>query len=430
MVEIFAPAKGKHVRWRFGVAAALLLLTSVLHAQVGVLDDLIINAPFAPVPLAPEGWRLRVLADLPGNPVRLASDGKGTSIYILIENGDVWRMDLRTRDMRRLIEAKEYNLERASWLRAQGIFLDAQNRLYVVMNGKESDVVPQMLRVTIYRTTSVRDGLPAEPKAWFRAIYPYGVGVFDHGASNIATGPDGFLYVSNGSRTDHGERGDEPHRSHDGEVELTACIWRLDPNSDRPIPEIYARGIRNAWGFCWDENGRMMVTENGPNADAPEELNFVERAKHYGFPYQFSDAREKYYPDQLDAPKNLKMELPIVNLGPAGVSTTEEALSTLEPHSSPSGVVYLGKEFPVKDHGTFLVARFGNLIGTKDVGYDVLQVRPMGVKDGRETARVTTFLKPISRPLDVHISGGKVYVVEFEGCWALPARLIELRPIH
>ena len=47
--------------------------------------------------------------------------------------------------------------------------------------------------------------------------------------------------------------------------------------------------MRNAYGFCWNERGEMFATENGPDADAPEELNQIEQGRHYGFPYTFAN---------------------------------------------------------------------------------------------------------------------------------------------
>ena len=98
-----------------------------------------------------------------------------------------------------------------------------------------------------------------------------------------------MLYVNSGSRTDGDETGDDPRYSKEGEDRLTSCIWRLDPNADKPEIEIYARGLRNAYGFCWNDKGEMYATDNGPDADPPEELNHIEKGHHYGFPYRFSD---------------------------------------------------------------------------------------------------------------------------------------------
>ena len=109
-----------------------------------------------------------------------------------------------------------------------------------------------------------------------------------------------MIYVSSGSCTDHGEPGNEPNKSTEGEDPNTSCIWRLDPKADHPKLEIFADGLRNPFGFCWNDKGEFFATENGPNADPPEELNRIEQGKHYGFPFRFSNWPNKVYPDEPD----------------------------------------------------------------------------------------------------------------------------------
>ena len=70
---------------------------------------------------------------------------------------------------------------------------------------------------------------------------------------------------------------------------ITSNIWRIDPKAEKPTLEVYARGVRNAYAFCWNDRGEMFATENGPDADAPEELNQIEQGRHYGFPYTFAN---------------------------------------------------------------------------------------------------------------------------------------------
>jgi glucose/arabinose dehydrogenase len=253
---------------------------------------------------------------------------------------------------------------------------------------------------------------------------------------HIAFGPDGFLYVNSGSRTDGNEAGDDEHYSKAGETPLTACIWRLDPRREsQPEIEIYARGLRNAYGFAWNEQGEMFATDNGPDADAPEELNQIKAGAHYGFPYHFSNWAKKPYPYTPDPPAGLEFVPPIANLGPDG-GCAGGPLYTFDPHTSPSGIVFLGKGFPAAYRGTFLVARFGNLIErTKDAGFDILQGRLRKNERGVYEAHFKTFLAPIARPVELHLSGkGTVYICEYSRQiqnkgynGMLPGRILELK---
>src|SRR5262249_55424131 len=215
---------------------------------------------------------------------------------------------------------------------------------------------------------------------------------FNHGVGHIALGPDGKLYVNSGSRTDGNEPGNDPRYSKEGETPITACLWVLDPKADKPKVEVYARGLRNAYGFCWDDKRRMFATENGPDADAPEELNFIEKGKHYGFPYRYSDWSKKPYKHTPEAPKGLTFADPIANVGPDAGGSAAKPLYTFDAHSSPSGIVFLGKEFPAPYRGAFLVARFGNLLEKPKVGFDVLHVALKDKGKGALEARCQALL--------------------------------------
>jgi hypothetical protein len=388
---------------------------------------------FAPLPKPPKGFTLREVARLPNFPTRLASDGKGKVLYVLCTNGDVWRLTLKSGQLRQILWGDRYIDTTRGERLLVGMVLDAKNRLYLVCNQRNDKRRPIANEVTIFRTTAVKYGDPADPKPWLKTEYPYGIGPFNHGVGHIAFGPDGMLYVNSGSRTDGNEPGKDKRYYKGGETRLTACLWRLDPKQAKPKIEIYARGLRNAYGFCWNDKGEMFATDNGPDADAPEELNQIERGKHYGFPYQFSNWTKKPYSYTPDPPANVKFTLPIANYGPDGGGSAKKPLYTFHPHSSPSGIVFLGKDFPKAYRGGFFVARFGNLLERPRVGFDLLHVR-LKKKAGVYRARVKTVLFPIARPVDVHLAGkGKVYICEysrqidnkgFNGM--LPGRVLEL----
>src|SRR5262249_834997 len=223
--------------------------------------------------------------------------------------------------------------------------------------------------------------------------------------------------------------------SHEGETPLTACMWRFNPKTENPELEIFARGLRNTYGFCWNDKGEMFGTENGPNADAPEELNLIEKDKHYCFPYQFSNWTNKPSAHTPHPLPGMEFTLPIANLGPAARITGHgQPLYTFDPHSSPGGIVFLGDDFPPDYRGTFLVARFGILIQQpEDYGFDLLHVRLQKNAAGKYEAMVKTMIAPLARPVDLHLSGkGKVYICEytrtitFKGSMALPGRILEL----
>ena len=166
--------------------------------------------------------------------------------------------------------------------------------------------------------------------------------------------------------------------------------------------------------------------ENGPDADAPEELNLIEPGRHYGFPFQFSDWEAKAYDHTPATPAGLVITRPFRNTGPDG-----GGMSTFEPHSCPSGIVWLEPDWPAPLGGSFLVARFGNLI-RKDAGYDVLQLHP---DFGKRETTVKRLLAPLGRPISIlKLPGHRLLIAEYCRGTSLaaglgtPGRLLLLEP--
>ena len=393
------------------------------------------SAPFPTLPKAPAGFALRELAQLPEQPVRLGVDGDSRRVYVLSVQGHVWGLDRENGQLQPVLRGESYIDPKRGDPNCVGMAFDRQRRLYLVVNQREESGAIVTNQITIFRTPGpITAGQPVIPKPWFQTNYPWGIGPFNHGVGHIALGPDGNLYVASGSRTDGNEPGENPRYWKGGEHELTACIWRLDPTLERPTLEIHARGLRNPYGFCWNDRGEMVATDNGPDADAPEELNVIERARHYGFPYQFSDWTRKPYPYTPEAPAGLSFTRPVINVGPDG-GFDHAPMSTFDPHSSPAGICFLGAAFPAAYRGGFLVTRFGNLLSRpKDVGFDVLLVRMESVTGSARSASVQSLLSGLGRPIDVVVvAPGKVLVAEYSRAAGnsgaggmLPGRILEL----
>jgi glucose/arabinose dehydrogenase len=403
-----------------------------------------------PMPQAAEGLAVRVVARFTPRdqePVRIAAHPATGRLYVLGGGGDVSLLDVATGKHRRVLRGADYIAQPkrkqvniplpvdAKWvnspitLRATlclGLTFDRQGRLYVVANVQRPGKII-VNRVLLYRTAPVgKDGVPGKPALWTRFDYPYGVGGFNHGACRIVQGPDGKIYLGSGSRTDHGEAGEEPNVSRLGEAphpdvpggpgfaggDFTACILRFDPARGQQTPEVYSRGNRNPFGFDWDDKGRLIDAEHGPMADHPEELNHIQKGKHYGFPYVFGNNEKPDYADAPKAPRGLKFEPPIRNVGPGGLMGVTPMYS-LTAHSAPGGMIfYRTGKLPKKYDKSFFLARFGNLVNYNRIGFDVLHIR-LEEKEGKLTAHTERFLDRLGRPIDLCVSGGKLYVVEY-----------------
>ena len=405
-------------------------------------------ADFRPLPTAPEGFALRELVRLPDFAVRLASDGKGGKFYILGRDGGVWRFEPVSGNLKQIIWPQDYVGLKSNDLKTLGFVCDDTGRLWITVNQRVVAKPVVLNECGICRTTGFdAEGDPIAPRPWLQTSYPWGIGPYNHGVSDIRFGRDGLLYVSSGSRTDAGETGVFSHLGKMGEVETTGVMWRLDPQSAAPKIEIIARGIRNAFSFNWDGAGNLFTVSNGPDAHAPEEMDPIvppkpgEAPRHHGFPYQMGDApvAHRWYEHTMvpPPPPNPDYVLPVLNLGPAGIMDGKPT-STFNAHTSPTGLTWLGADWPASVRNGFLVARIGSFLAGpaegEEHGFDVLHLRLERRADGRWTARTTSVLAPLGRPIDVHIAGpGKLYVLEYTRQtelrsrvgW-LPGRILEL----
>ncbi|MGA9767759.1 MAG: PQQ-dependent sugar dehydrogenase [Blastocatellia bacterium] len=121
------------------------------------------------------------------------------------------------------------------------------------------------------------DGLPSEG---------------DHQTNRIKFGPDGRLYISQGSSTDNGT----PLPGHPEERLFNASILNIDLNN--PVVNVFATGLRNPFGIAFHpENGQLFATDGGSgelcqlnpqncpeDLAPPEEVNWVVAGGNYGFP--------------------------------------------------------------------------------------------------------------------------------------------------
>ena len=401
---------------------------------------------YRPLPKAPEGFALRELVQLTDFGVRLASDPKTGKLYILGQAGGVWRFDPASANLKQIIWPKDFEgLKRVNF-QTLGLMRDDQGRLWITVNQRISSRPLEMNEAAIFRTTAFdAEGDPIAPRMWYQTSYPWGIGPYNHGLSDIRIGRDGLLYVSSGSRTDAGEPGTMDHLGKMGEVDTTAVMWRMDPKASAPKVEVIARGIRNAYSFAWDGAGNLFTVSNGPDAHAPEEMDFIvppkagEQPRHHGFPYQFGDAPadKKWYPHTPPAPPGVTFVLPVLNLGPAALMYGKPT-STFNAHSSPTGLTWLGNDWPESVRNSFLVGRLGSFLRgpaeEEEHGFDVLHMKMERRPDGSWAARTNTFLAPLGRPIDIHIAGkGKIYVLEYTrptnlkgGAGWLPGRILEL----
>ncbi|HWB05924.1 MAG TPA: PQQ-dependent sugar dehydrogenase [Verrucomicrobiales bacterium] len=392
---------------------------------------------YNPLPPAPAGWSLKEATVLPIQPVRMVRRPDTGDICILAASGEIWSYHPDRGTLAPLLMPKDYIKEMSGGIMCIGLCFDRKGRLWVTGNQTDRSTKPIDSVVTVWRSQPLTNGAAPAMNVWMQVRYPHGIGGFNHGVSHIMQGPDGMMYISSGSRTDGNEPGNLKDHYTGGEVYLTACLWRVDPESPKPYPAIWCRGLRNPYGFCFDPSGRLWCTDNGPDADRPEELNLLERGKHYGFPYQFAQTStsDRPYAYTPPLPEDLTVTLPVMNTGPDCGGKSQAAIGTFDPHSSPAGIIWMdGDGCPPADRGTLFTVRYGNLLANKDSGFDLVRVRPVPMPGGGWSAEVKVLAAPLARPIDIiQYAPGRLFIAEysrgitFAAGISQPGRLLEMK---
>lgn len=204
----------------------------------------------------------------------------------------------------------------------------------------------------------------------------------NHWSKTVRIGPDGKLYLAQGSTCNVCTEQDERR----------ATMMRMEP--DGSDPRIIATGLRNSVGFDWAPwDGALYATDNGRDLlgdDFPPcELNRIEQGSFYGWPYFNGD------------------NLPDPDMGPdpaAGTRTPVPPVHGFRAHNAPLGITFLdASTLPAQYERSALVALHGSWNRSSPDGYKVVSLHFDG--DGvEERDFLSGFLQDgdiSGRPVDV-----------------------------
>jgi len=214
-----------------------------------------------------------------------------------------------------------------------------------------------------------------------------------HHTKTIAFGPDGWLYLSQGSSCNACVEKD-PRR---------ATMMRMQADGTRA--EIYATGLRNSVGFDWAPwDGALYATENGRDLLGddfpPDELNRIEPGHFYGWPYV--NGFGVLDPDHGKGHED-------------SVAKTTVPVHGFRPHNAPLGIAFLRAPNPPAGYErAAIVALHGSWNRSQLDGYKVVALHWQADGTVIETDFLTGFLGPgsvIGRPAGV-VAGpdGSIYV--------------------
>jgi glucose/arabinose dehydrogenase len=217
----------------------------------------------------------------------------------------------------------------------------------------------------------------------------------------------------------------------------------------------FARGTRNSYDPAFAPNGDLISADNGPDADYPDELNWLQEGHHYGFPWRLgnfdnpqqfasynptSDGRLPpeffaiksgfYYTDLTfpRPPQGVTFTDPIPNLGPDAniirsadgseyrASDAGEPAYSFTPHRSALGLNFdtagaLGGELK----GDAFILSWGAAAGNiSDKGRDLLHIE-LTKTGGQYRAKMTQLVVGFDYPVDGALLGNKMYVLDYGG---------------
>jgi hypothetical protein len=417
--------------------------------------------------------------------IRIAKDPRDDQLYYLKENGDVYRVNLMpgsgASTSVRLFRSTDHTISGAS-----GMAIGPAGTIYLV--GNTSTNSGNQTFATIVKGATNSSGQRTWSVLARTQPYPRSRTAFDHVFNGIVASPDGnSIYVNSGSRTDHGEvqsvNGMFPDTR---EVALTAKIFRLPASASnlaltndisvlRNAGFIFAEGVRNTYDMAFAPNGDLFGTENGPDRDMSEELNWLRQGLHFGFPWRIGGADNPqqfpgydpavdrlldprfvavqggyYHNDPTFPPPPTNFIEPLINTGPDAdsyrdpsdgqvkdASTEGKTLSTFTAHRSPLGLVFdtgglLTDEF--RYHGFVLSWTAGDPNGNnvagpfKDASQDLLDLALTKLGNTNYQARVSRIVGGFANPIDAEIIQNRIYVIEYggdQGIWevTIPRRM-------
>jgi hypothetical protein len=408
--------------------------------------------------------------------VRIAKDPRNNRLYYLKLNGDIYQVTVLPGNgstSSRVYTAADHGLAES----VEGMAIGPDGTIYLVGNTVTNSGNSTFARIV--------KGVPngSGGRTWSllaqTAPYPRSQSAFDHLFNGIIVSPDGnYVYVNSGSRTDHGEvQSDGGAFPNTRDVALTAKIFRLptagsnlllpnDLNALRTAGYIFAEGTRNSFDFGFTHDGELFATENGPDRDMSDELNWLRAGLHYGFPWRMGGADNpqqfaNYDPanDRLLDPRYIGVQAgyyhndptfpaspggfaePVVNLGPDAdryrdpadgtikdASTLGQTLSSVTAHRSPLGLVFDqggAMAAPFQYHGFMLGFTIGDATGTNaagpffDAGQDLVDLDLTRLGTTNYQAHVTTIVGGFASPIDAEIEGNRIYVIEYGGDQAI-----------
>jgi len=393
----------------------------------------------------------RNIGPVPNGTLRIAHDPMTGTFLIATLNGQISSLNVETGD----VAPAEGDFPGSGQIR--GMKFGPDGALYIMTSTKAGTI-----------TGALYKGVPnGGGRTWTTMVttapYPQpadALSNYDHTFSNMVVSSDNqYVYFASGSRTDHGEDSggsrEHPITSAIFRVPVTAENLNLPDDEAGLAPFLFADGVRNAFSLAFNAAGDLFAVDNGPDIDLPDEINFIQEGKHYGFPWRFGNVdnpvRDPAYNPNADG--RLHDELQSVQANsynpdpgfpapPAGVTFTDpvknngpdadkvvldtsgqvmDASDTATPyygvtaHRSPLGLVFDSEGELCGDYyqAGFFVSYGAVVDHMGDIGQDLVMIKPTKVGDAYEMTATQLVVGFTDFPSDAALVGNKLYIVTY-----------------
>jgi putative membrane-bound dehydrogenase-like protein len=198
----------------------------------------------------PEGFRVSLVDGEPGviKPIHMTTDARGRLWVVESHSYPHWlKEDAKVGKDRVLV----YERDGAKW--KQTVFLkDGVNLsgIAVGFGGVWLCSVPRVVFIPADLDTLKPTGEAVVKLDGFSLKTKHNV------VSNLAWGPDGWLYGLNGIQSE--ARIGPPGTADRDRVRMSCGVWRYHPA--RKVVEAFAHGTTNPWGLDWNEAGELFIT--------------------------------------------------------------------------------------------------------------------------------------------------------------------------
>ena len=453
------------------------LVTSFLFFGILFYSQNLIAQPSPEI----DGLNISVVTDAPFEAVKLSFNPADSNLYTVAQGGGIYRVNmpgvLPFGSTTEIQNNSDHGLTDV-----QGMDISSDGKFFIVGNIKDNQGFnATYTNIGVIKRGTVTDGNWTWETVATTAAWPISNTDFDHVMNEIAISPDQkMLVINSGSRTDHGEEqavwgnGLPEEGLYPGlrETPLTAKILSVPADTlDAYLPNdldslkakgfIFAEGTRNSFGLAFDGNGELFSADNAGERDDPGEFNWLQKGKHYGFPWRIGGndtpmqfegynyledplfnaaGREDLFgndPDYPAKPDSIDFVEPILNYGPHGVNYVDyetgdimnafeqdTAISSFTAHRSSLGLVFdrdsaLAGEYT--GDGFVLAFTGGNdpffLLRTMEDDGESLMHIELTKSGDTYTMNSYTMVSGFLNPIDSEIIGNEIYVLEFGNSW-------------